>query len=188
MTPAAHDVLEVWFGADPHLWQPEKWFVRDDTFDTLCRDRFADAIDPVIAGALDPWAATPEGALALVILLDQIPRNIHRATPRAFAGDARARDVAHQAIAAGHDEALTPAQRVFLYMPFQHSEDAADQDLSVRLFETLRGTPAGQAVPYAHSHRGVILRFGRFPHRNAMLGRASTEAELAFFAEPDSPF
>jgi uncharacterized protein (DUF924 family) len=183
------DVLQFWFDGDPNLFRRELWFLQNDAFDTLCRDRFATTVQAALDGTLDPWADTPAGTLALLIALDQLPRNIHRGTYMAFAGDAHARRVARGTVDGGAHAHLTPVQRVFLYLPFEHSEDPADQDLSVRLFEALGGEPqlAG-CVDYAHRHRDVIRRFGRFPHRNAALGRANTVEEQAYLAEHVSGF
>ena len=139
-------------------------------------------------GALDDWADTPHGGLALLILLDQLSRNLHRGTAEAFAADAKARAIARDMIARGFDQALTPVERMFVYLPFQHSEDLADQDASVRLFEALRATLDDQTCDYALRHRDVIRRFGRFPHRNAALGRTNTPDEDAYLAEPDAGF
>jgi uncharacterized protein (DUF924 family) len=125
------------------------------------------------------------GRLALVLVLDQLPRNIHRGSYLAFAGDAHARRVARNAIAGGVDARLTPVERMFLYLPFAHSENLADQDLSVRLFAAL---PDAKALKSAERHREVIRRFGRFPHRNVALSRISTAAEAAYLAEPGSGF
>lgn len=184
-----NDILTFWFEGDPALFR-DKWFKSDTTFDAACRDMFGAALDAARAGAFDSWTATPRGTLALVILLDQFSRNIHRGTPAAFAADPKAREIAGAAVERGHDHELAPNERIFLYLPFEHSEDLADQDRSVRLFEGLRGTYEGtdRAVDYAERHRDVIRRFGRFPHRNACLGRASTDDELAYLAEPGSGF
>jgi uncharacterized protein (DUF924 family) len=180
-------VLEFWFGADPTRPRRE-WFERSDAFDRACADFAADAAQAA-AGAYDGWAATPEGALALVLLLDQLPRNLHRGSARAYAGDAKARAVARAALEAGHDRALAPAQRLFLYLPFEHSEDAADQALSCRLFAAMTEHPNhAENVRYAERHREIVERFGRFPHRNAALGRTTTPEEAAFLTEPDSAF
>jgi uncharacterized protein (DUF924 family) len=183
----ADDVLDFWFQGDPAAWREQRWFQRDDAFDAEIRARFALAVESARDGALDAWAATAAGALALVIVLDQFPRNIHRGSHLAFAGDAHARRIAGRALSwAG---GLAPVQRVFLYLPFEHSEDLADQDRSVALFETLRGEGAVEsAIDYAHRHREVIARFGRFPHRNAALGRTSTAEEEAYLAQPGSGF
>jgi uncharacterized protein (DUF924 family) len=138
--------------------------------------------------------ATPEGALALLILLDQFPRNLFRGTARAYAADAKARAVADAAIAAGHDRVMSSCGRLFCYLPFEHSEALADQDRCVAMFQSIPVAPdfdaethAG-AVRSAHRHREIIARFGRFPHRNAALGRATTPEEAAFLREPNSSF
>lgn len=185
MTP--DDVLAFWFADGPGV-RREVWFKRTDAFDTACGS-FRDTLAAARRGDLNAWAATPRGALALVIVLDQFPRNLHRASPEAFAADASARRIAEAAITAGFDRALLPVERVFLYLPFEHSEDLADQDRSVALFETLAGKPdMAQTIDYAHRHRDVIRRFGRFPHRNATVGRTNTPAEDAYLAEPGAGF
>ncbi len=183
----AADVLEFWFAGDPTVWRQQRWFVRDDAFDAEIGSRFALAVEAARDGALDSWAATAQGALALMITLDQFPRNLFRGSHLAFAGDAHARRIALAALpwAGG----LTPVQLVFLYLPFEHSEDLADQDRSVALFESLRGDgDVGVTADYAHRHREVIARFGRFPHRNAALGRQNTPEEEAYLAEPGAGF
>jgi uncharacterized protein (DUF924 family) len=184
MTP--EDVLSFWFAGNPSQ-RRTIWFEKDDAFDTSC-GAFAAALAQAKAGALDGWAATPIGTLALVILLDQFSRNLHRGTPEAFAADAKARAVARAAVAAEYDQAVGPVERMFFYLPFEHSEDLADQEESVRLFETLRDALGARTIDYAHRHRDVIRRFGRFPHRNAALGRISTEEEEAYLAEPGAGF
>lgn len=183
------DVLTFWFEDDPALFR-DKWFKADATFDATCRETFGDALDAARSGAFDSWTATPRGTLALVILLDQFSRNIHRGTPAAFAADPKARQIATAAIERGDDRALEPLERSFLYLPFEHSENLADQNRSVALFESLRGAyeSADRAIDYAERHRDVIRRFGRFPHRNAFLGRESTPDEFAYLAEPGSGF
>lgn len=187
MTP--DEVLAFWFEGDASLFR-EKWFKADPAFDATCRHTFGAALDAARAGAFDSWTATPRGTLALLVLLDQFSRNIHRGTPLAFAADPKARRIAAAAVERGDDRALGPFERGFLYLPFEHSEDLADQDRSVELFESLRGTyeSADRAIEYAERHRDVILRFGRFPHRNAILGRESTPDEVAYLAEPDAGF
>ena len=186
------DILDFWFSEGPDAFR-KAWFVRDDAFDAEIRCRFDALLEPAREGALDGWAATAEGALALLLVLDQFPRNLHRGTPRAFAADAKAQQVAREAVLARRlDLALAPTQRVFLYLPFEHSEAMADQDLSVALFEGLRDAPQhrmpGGAIDFAWKHWLVIRRFGRFPHRNAALGRDSTPAELAYLAQPGAGF
>jgi len=190
MTPQA--ILDFWFERDRHTFR-EKWFRRDDAFDARIRDRFGGWLAPATEGMLDGWAASPSGALALCILLDQFPRNLHRGTAAAFAADPKAREIARAAVLRDrHDLALTPTERSFLYLPFEHSEAMADQDLSVALFEGLRDHPIHRApngaIGYAWQHWQVIREFGRFPHRNAALGRDSTAAERAYLARPGAGF
>jgi uncharacterized protein (DUF924 family) len=184
-------VFAFWFADGPDMPRAV-WFTRDPAFDAECRERFADTLIEARSGALDSWADTPRGALALAIVLDQFSRNLYRDTAEAFASDAKARSIARHAIARGFDRAFTPVERIFLYLPFEHSEDMRDQDESVRLFESLSSTPGmtgpESVLDYAYRHRDVIRRFGRFPYRNAILGRASTEAEIAFLAKPDTNF
>lgn len=183
-TPA--DVLGFWFADGPDAFR-EAWFKRDDAFDAAIRERFAVATVAAREGALDDWATQPDSALALLVLLDQFPRNLHRGHAEAFASDAHARAIARDVVLTHRfDLALSAVERVFLYLPFEHSEAMADQDLSVALFEGLRddarmAKPDG-AIDYAWRHRVVIARFGRFPHRNAALGRESTAAESAWLA------
>lgn len=151
-----------------------RWYVADATLDARITERFAALWDAARRDRPEAWLATAEGALAHLVLLDQFPRNMFRGTPRAFAADGLARDVARGAIDAGFDGALTPAQRLFLYLPFEHSENAADQALAVQLIESLGNE---SWTHYARAHQSLIERFGRFPHRNAILGRASTAEE-----------
>jgi uncharacterized protein (DUF924 family) len=176
------DVLDFWFRGDPATFR-KVWFEKDADFDAACHC-FADALSAAKESKLDAWAQTPHGALALVLLLDQFSRNLHRNSPEAFAADARARAVARAAIALGFDRALTPTQLLFLYLPFEHSEDLSDQDEAVRLFETLRAVLGDNATDRALRHRDTIRRFGRFPHRNAALGRTNTPDEATYLAEP----
>jgi uncharacterized protein (DUF924 family) len=178
-------LLAFWFADGPDTFR-QAWFAKNDAFDAACRD-FGHLVAPAREGALDAWAETPDGALALLLMLDQFPRNLHRGSAEAFASDAHGRAVARRAVLDRRfDLALTPTQRVFLYLPFEHGEAMADQDLSVALFEGLRDSPAhakpGGAIDYAWRHRVVVQRFGRFPHRNAALGRASTPEEQAWLA------
>jgi len=168
------DVVRFWREAGPR-----RWFRRDDAFDALFRDRFLAAHEAAASGRLARWSATPDGSLALVLLLDQFPRNAFRGTPRVYATDARARAAADAAIAAGHDLAVDPQLRRFFYLPFMHSEDVADLDRCVRLSEPL----GGEELRYARHHRDIVARFGRFPHRNAVLGRTSSADEERFLAE-----
>jgi uncharacterized protein (DUF924 family) len=185
-------VLDFWFAEGPDGYRPA-WFQRDDAFDAEIRARFGALVVPAREGRLDGWTVSPEGALALLIVLDQFPRNLFRGSADAFASDAHAQAIARRAVPQGRmDAALTPAQRIFLYLPFEHAEDMAAQDLSVALFEGLRDhkthAAPGGTIDYAWRHRAVIARFGRFPHRNAALGRESTPAELIYLAQPGAGF
>jgi uncharacterized protein (DUF924 family) len=171
------EVLHFWFDGDPERHR-KVWFEKNAEFDTAC-GRFSAALREARQGAYEDWTATPRGTLALVILLDQFSRNLHRDSAEAFAADMKARDIARAAVARGFDRALGPVERMFLYMPFMHAENLADQDEGVRLF-----TPLGEeSVRYAVQHRDMIRRFGRFPHRNIALGRASTAEELEYLAQ-----
>lgn len=152
---------------------PKAWFARDASFDLRCR-AFEAAHHAAARGELDAWAGDAEGALALCLLLDQIPRNLYRGSAHAFATDPLARATAGRAIDAGHDRASDEALRIFFYLPFEHAEDISLQDRSVALFDN------AEYVRYAALHRDVIARFGRFPHRNRALGRATTEEEQAY--------
>ncbi|MFT3811133.1 MAG: DUF924 family protein [Micropepsaceae bacterium] len=170
MTTAA-EILEFWTAAGP-----AKWYAKDDAFDAAIAARFKAAYEAAAAGAYDGWAATPEGALALIITLDQFPRNMFRDDVRAFAADAKARDIANAAIEQGLDKQIAAPLNQFFFLPLMHSEDLADQDRCVAAFAG--GTPENRK--YAEIHRDIIARFGRFPHRNAVLGRTTTPAEQAF--------
>lgn len=171
-TPAA--VVRFWREAGPR-----RWFRPDAAFDTLFRSRFLEAHEEAAAGRLPSWPDSPEGALALVLLLDQFPRNAFRGTPRMYATDALARAAADRAIAAGHDVQVDAQLRQFFYLPFMHSEDLADLDRCCALMEPL----GGGNLRWARHHRDVVARFGRFPHRNAVLGRTSTPQEERFLGE-----
>jgi uncharacterized protein (DUF924 family) len=168
-------ILDFWFGPDPGEKRAE-WFAGGPAFDDLCR-QFEPDWRRAAAGALADWLATPEGLLAFVVLTDQIPRNIFREDPRAFATDRAALSAAGLAVRRGWDTAMTLHERAFLYLPFEHAEDMAAQDESVRLYSAL-GDP--EYLKFAEAHRDIIARFGRFPHRNAALRRLSTPAEIAF--------
>jgi uncharacterized protein (DUF924 family) len=179
--PAPADILSYWFSPDVR----EKWFKPDAAFDAELKRRFGSVLELARFGALESWAETPNGALALVVLLDQGMRNIHRDTPEAFAGDPVALTLAKHAIARGFDAGFDTDRRYALYLPFMHSEVLADQDRGVALFTAL-GHEEG--LRYMRLHRDIIARFGRFPHRNAILGRPSTPEELAFLEQPGSSF
>ena len=192
-TPArALEILDFWFGPDLGAVPADRqrrWFVKDPAFDAELRARFLADMESAAAGRLGGWQATPAGALVLTVLLDQFPRNVFRGTARAFAADPLARAVAGQAIAEGFDARLPPLARVFFYLPFEHSEDLADQERSVALAETLAAYPeCDSARDYAHRHHAVIVRFGRFPHRNAALGRADTPEEAEYLRQPGAGF
>ncbi|HWX47587.1 MAG TPA: DUF924 family protein [Roseomonas sp.] len=190
--PRPDDILDFWF-ADGRTVARPAWFQRDAVFDAAIRDRFGALVAPAREGALDGWASDPEGSLALLLLLDQFPRNLFRGQGEAFASDAHARAIARRAVLEQRQDLALPATaRVFLYLPFEHSEAMADQDLSVTLFEGLRDEPThrapGGSIDYAWRHWRVIRRFGRFPHRNAVLGRSDTPAEALYLAEPGAGF
>lgn len=169
--PEAIAVVEFWREAGAAMW-----FAKDADFDRRFRERFLIAYEAAARGDLADWQATPDGVLALVILLDQFPRNAFRGTPRMYATDAMARKIAAVAIDAGHDRLAPPELQLFLYLPFGHSEDLADQERSVALSRRL-GQPA---LSHAERHRDIIRRFGRFPHRNPILGRTMTNDEQRF--------
>jgi uncharacterized protein (DUF924 family) len=181
-------LLDAWFGPPGHLGreQPrEIWFKSTPEFDAALQEAFLDDYEAAAGGALNSWEATPEGALALVLLLDQVPRNIFRGSPRAYATDAEARGVADRALEKGFDRLFPLVWRRFFYMPLHHSENLEDQRRSLALFETEQRDPdrAGSLRRYGLPYIEVIERFGRFPHRNAVLGRESTPEEIAFLAE-----
>jgi uncharacterized protein (DUF924 family) len=193
LDPVARAVLDFWFGApdSPGFGQTAKrWFARDDAFDRSLRERFGATLAAARRGECDAWQSSPLGALALVVVLDQFSRNAWRGSAEAFAADARALDVARRMIANGADLGLPSAHhRAFAYLPFEHAESLDSQRESVRLFEALeRETGERGYVGYARRHAEIIERFGRFPHRNAVLGRSSTDEELAFLSEPGSSF
>jgi len=189
------DVLQTWFAGDVNdaavmQVRMDKLFSVDPAFDEALRASFAPLVERALDGALDGWAAAARGALALIVLLDQLPRNLFRGSARAFAGDARARHIALQAFAVGHERLLAPVERVFLYLPLEHAEDLALQERCVAGQEALRAAARpdfaalmDQVVAAGHAHREIVARFGRFPHRNLLLGRPSTPEELAWLAE-----
>jgi uncharacterized protein (DUF924 family) len=184
-------LLDFWFGAgSAERDRPrDVWFKADPVFDETLRRRFLGTFERAAAGDHQAWLDEPGSALALVLLLDQLPRNLFRDSPRAFASDPQARDAARHAIGRGFDRAMAPVRRWFLYLPFQHSEGLADQELSLALTETLpNDQDKTEALDYARRHHGVIARFGRFPHRNRVLGRATTPEEEAFLKERRAGF
>ncbi|HSW09034.1 DUF924 family protein [Aquabacterium sp.] len=193
LPPDARAVLDFWFDPpdDPQHGQPRaEWFRKDAAFDAQIRERFGALIESALAGQLSGWAASAQGALAQLIVLDQFTRNSFRDTARAFAGDARALAAARAMVASGQDRQLGGVQRQFVYLPFEHAEDLAAQQQSLQLFGQLEQdepTLAG-LQDWAHKHQVIVARFGRFPHRNAALGRPSTAEELAFLQTPGSGF
>jgi uncharacterized protein (DUF924 family) len=173
------DVIGFWRRAGP-----PKWFAKDHRFDEAIRLRFEPVHFAAARGEYDAWMAAAEGSLALLLLLDQFPRNLWRGSPHAFATDGMARRIARHAVLADFDQEVEPDLRPFFYLPFEHSEDPADQALSVSLCEALRdATGDTETLRYAVVHRDIIVRFGRFPHRNRALGRETTAEEQAFLDE-----
>lgn len=195
MTATADAILDFWFDRpgfavrNAPLGPRKCWWRKDDALDAEIRARFGAAVETALQGGFDDWTRSAEGVLALLILLDQFPRNIFRGTARAFAGDGHARAIARAAIDRGYDIVVAPVQRQFFYMPFQHSEDLADQEFGMLLFTALEKEMPGQDVlDFAERHRAIIAQFGRFPHRNAALGRDSTPEEVEFLRRPGSSF
>jgi uncharacterized protein (DUF924 family) len=171
------EVIAFWREAGP-----ERWFDKDEGFDQACRDRFMLTYEAAARGDLNEWELTPEGALAVVLLLDQFPRNMFRGTRRAYATDHAALMTADRAVERGHDRQVDPELRRFFYLPFQHSESLRHQERSLTLNEDL-GDP--EIMKWARHHHDIVARFGRFPHRNACLGRETTPEEAAFLQESD---
>ena len=189
------DVLDFWFlpRSDANYGKARmEWFRKDAAFDAQVRERFGALIAQAVAGGLREWDIEhgAEGTLARILVLDQFTRNAHRDTPASFAGDTLALAAAQQLVDSGADRTLDPHGRSFVYMPFEHAEDARMQQCAVDLFSQLASEHDGFAemLDYAHRHRGVIARFGRFPHRNPILGRASTADELHYLGQPGAGF
>ena len=188
LPPRARAFLDFWFGPPEHperLHHKQIWFGgRSPEFDAAVRENFADDYDRAVAGELARWEEQPESALALVMLFDQVPRNIFRSTPRAFATDPRALAAAERAIARGFDMQVPACWRLFFYLPFEHSEVLENQVRGLALLEALPPVPGRRTdMHMSRKHLDIIARFGRFPHRNPILGRECTAAELAFLAE-----
>jgi len=191
------EVLAFWFGppGSAPLSSSTKWWTKDAAFDQEIGARFGSTMTAAAAGELDAWKSTPRGRLALVILLDQFSRNVYRGHARSFAQDARARDLALEALDSGEDRQLEPIERAFLYMPLMHAENADLQRKCIAAFERLCDVaPAdlqkytANNLDYAKKHAEIIERFGRFPHRNEILGRESTPEEVDFLKQPGSSF
>ncbi len=203
MIETAASIHEFWFGKDFAAAndsqvaerQAKLWWAKDAQIDAAMGQRFAPLLEQAAMGTLDTWAATAGGLLSLVLLTDQFSRNIHRGTPGAFARDPMARRLAHLGLNSGMTARLRPIEQIFMLLPFEHSEDLAEQDLSVREFAALaQGAPEAERkrmeshLDYAQRHLDIIARFGRFPHRNTILGRASTPEEVEFLKQPGSSF
>lgn len=193
--PAVRELLFFWFGdpADPQSdygQQRSQWFKKDPQYDDALRRQFLADYERAVAGHLDPWQQQPYPCLALILLLDQFPRNAFRGDPRSFATDAKARAVTKAALAQGLEAHLLPVERLFVYLPLEHSESLADQERCVALMERLvdESPELASTLDYAIRHRQVIAQFGRFPHRNEVLGRDTTAAEAAFLQQPGSRF
>lgn len=186
------DILAFWFGAPDeagHDEPREAWWLKDPAFDGEIRALFLAAYQSAVAGGLDAMAQTAEGALALILLLDQFSRNMFRGDSACYAGDEAARNIARQALECGFDKAVSPLRRWFFYLPFEHSENLDDQDLSLSLFEALpESARRDEAIAAARRHREIVALFGRFPHRNEILGRVTTPEEAAFLSRPNSSF
>ena len=200
MAAQPESVLAFWFGppgsaAEVAGRQRTLWFGKSPANDQAVIERFSALLLAATAGQLDHWTSTPRERLALVIVLDQFPHHIHRDQPQAFATDPQALALSLDALAAGEDRQLAPIERVFLYLPLEHAESIEMQDRAVSLYEKLAREAAADEralfdnfLDYARRHRDVVARFGRFPHRNAILGRASTPDELEFLKQPGSRF
>ena len=187
---AARRVLDFWFGTgDDYGKRHKRWFAKDTAFDAELRARFAPLLEQLASGAHHGWLAKPQACLARIVVLDQFSRQIYRGSARAFATDSLALEAARHALAERHDEAMLPVERLFAYLPFEHSESLADQERACALMQPLAHFPeTDDALRYAIAHRDIVARFGRFPHRNAALGRASTPEELEFLKQPGSAF
>jgi uncharacterized protein (DUF924 family) len=181
MTGPSDELLDFWFSGAARPY----WFKPDAAFDARLAARFAELAEAARTRALDDWAATPKGALARIILLDQLPRNLRRGAAAAFEADAVALEAARDAVRRSFDAALTEEQRVFLYLPYMHAEDLAAQDEGVALYRALG---RAENLDYMTRHREAIARFGRFPHRNAILGRETTPEESEFLKDPGNWF
>jgi len=188
MPPLAREILDFWFGPPPHAARAE-WFRKDPAFDAAIAARFGADVEAALLGAFRDWHSDARPALARVLLLDQFTRNVFRDTPRAFAGDDEALAVASAVVDAGLDRALDAFERWFIYLPFEHAESATMQQRSLELFKRLADDTGDRSpLEWAEKHAVIVRRFGRYPHRNAILGRVSTPEEIAFLQEPGSRF
>ncbi len=185
-------ILLFWFGrpdSEGQYSSREAWWQKDPAFDEEIRSRYLTPYGCAVTGELDAMAHTAGGALSLILLLDQFPRNMFRGKPACYASDELARTIATQALDAGFDQTMPAVWRLFIYLPFEHSENLADQDLSVSLFQSLPNMPGREkTIASAHRHREIVARFGRFPHRNEILGRVTTPEEKEFLKQPNSSF
>ena len=188
--PTADDVLAFWFGTDAARGDSRReWFRKDAQFDAGIRARFLGLYEEAARGALSHWQNDTDSCLALIVVLDQFPRNMFRDSARAFATDPLALAAARHALSHRFDSAMRPVERMFMYLPFEHSESLADQDLCAVLMQSLAAFTETRDIPvWAEKHRAIIARFDRFPHRNAALGRESTPEELEFLKQPGSGF
>ncbi|CAN5790850.1 DUF924 family protein [soil metagenome] len=186
------EVLDFWFGREGEEGYGEfreEWFRKDEDFDHQVRENFLEDYERAARGEYNPWQEEAESCLALVILLDQFPRNLFRGDPRTYATDDKALGAARQALEKGHDRKLPAFQRHFFYMPFMHSEEVEDQRRSVALFRELAAEEDSPDVTeFAEGHRDIVERFGRFPHRNELLGRDTTSEEAECLEQPGSSF
>ena len=203
MLSLQRDVIEFWYGGNHAVKgdgaiardQGELWWKKQDDTDTLIQERFGPLVERALMGELTDWSVAPEGQLARIIVLDQFTRNIFRGDKRSYAGDAQALAIVTSGLDAGTDQELRPIYRATFYMPLMHAEDRALQDRCVSLFEALapqvpepERSPFESYADYARKHRDIVVRFGRFPHRNELLGRGSTREEVEFLKEPGSSF
>jgi uncharacterized protein (DUF924 family) len=190
--PDFHTVVDFWFGAPGSVvyGKPRAaWFKKSDDFDASIRERFMPLLESARAGSLAPWRDSPLSLLALIVVLDQFPRNLFRDSPRAYDTDTAALSCAREMVARGWDQRLNAVERQFVYLPFEHAEDMDAQRESLRLFgELARHTGSTDLLEWARKHTVIVERFGRFPHRNAVLGRASTPEEVEFLKQPGSRF
>jgi uncharacterized protein (DUF924 family) len=186
----AGDVLDFWFGTGEARGRARpEWYRKDPAFDETIRRGFGALLESAARRELEAWRAAPASMVALVVVLDQFSRNLFRDDPRAFAQDLYARECARQALERGDEAVLLPVERQFLYMPFEHGESLADQELAVERMASLDAFPETRGLgEYARRHEAIIRRFGRFPHRNAALGRPSTPEEAEFLKQPGSRF